>query len=140
MARIVRANNIDVLVDCVGGAQVPGGFQALLRRQQLHELAQFAAHEAPAALHVLVEAVGLVLRQDTHFTNPRVDAVGQGEVEDAEFTAEMHRRLGTPAGQVLQPRAPTPGQHQGQGIPGEQADISRGIWCVHWRFVDLGCG
>jgi len=74
----------------------------LLRRQQFHEFAQFPAHEAPAALHVLVETVGLVLGEDADPPDAGVHAVRQREVDDAELAAEGHRGFGAPHGQLLE--------------------------------------
>ena len=48
------------------------------------------------------QAAGLVLRQDENAAEIAVDAVGQGEVDDAIQTAERHGRLGAIAGQRLQ--------------------------------------
>ena len=121
---VVGADNVDVLVNRIRGSRIPGGFQALLRRQQFHELSEFTAHKAPAALDVLDQAVGLVLCEYAHFANAGVDAVRQGEVDNAELTAKGDRWLGAPHGQLFQPGAASSGQHQGQSIPRQPTDIS----------------
>ena len=95
-ARIVAANDVYILVHRVGGAGVPRGLDPLLRRQQLHELAELAAQEAPALLDVQQQGVGLVLRQHADAADAGVHAVGQGEVYDAEFAAEGNGGLGAP--------------------------------------------
>ena len=50
--RRVAAQDIEVLIDRVGGAPVPVAGHALLRRQQLDELAETAVEKAPTALHM----------------------------------------------------------------------------------------
>jgi len=52
VARIVIADDVEVLVHRVRRAGIPGGLDALLGGQQLDELAQLAAQETPAALDV----------------------------------------------------------------------------------------
>ena len=129
--RVVAADDIDVLVDRVGGAGIPRSLDTLLRRQQLHELAQLAAHEAPAALHVAYQAVRLVLGQDGDLADTRVDAVRQWEVDDAELAAEGHRRLGAPHSELFEARPAPPGQHHGQCIARQPADVSCRILIAH---------
>ena len=58
----------------------------------------------------------------------RIDAVGQGEVDDAELAAKRHCRLGAPVCKLFQPAAASAGQNQGQGLPGQTADkAARGL-------------
>ena len=118
--RVVPAQDVDVLVDRVGGAPVPIGFvHALLRRQQVDEFVGFAAHEIPAALQVPQQRMRLVLRDHVDAADPGVDAVGEREIDDAELAAEMDGRLGPAVGQVLQPRAAPAGQNQGDRAFGQ---------------------
>ena len=65
---------------------------------------------------VAVEAAGLVLGQDEDLAQAAVDAVGQGEVDDAVQAAERDGRLGPVAGERLEPRAPAAGQDDGQDV------------------------
>jgi len=48
--RGVAVNDVDILVERVGRSPVPFLAHALLRRYDLHELADFGAHEAPRLL------------------------------------------------------------------------------------------
>jgi hypothetical protein len=100
----VVANDVQVLEYGIRGAGVPGGLgDPLLRRPQLHELTELAAQKAPALLNMPDQRVRLVLRQHADAADTGVDAVRQRKVYDAELAAEGHRRLGTPAGQVVEP-------------------------------------
>src|SRR5690606_27066103 len=90
---------------------------ALLRRQEVDELAHLGLEERPAALQVAQEAVRLVLREHADPAQARVHAVGQREVDDAELAAEVHRRLAADVGQVHEAAAATAGQQQYHRAP-----------------------
>jgi len=62
---------------------------------------------------VVVERAGQVLRQHRDVIDAGVDAVGKGEVDDAEATGEGDGRLGALLGQDAQPRARAAGEDQG---------------------------
>ncbi len=93
--RLLAADGIDVLVHSVCGAHVPVGAGALHGWQQLEELAQFLGHDAgPAFAHVPVERECLVLGEDVDLAQAGVDAVGEGDVDDAVMTAKGDGRFG----------------------------------------------
>ena len=48
----MAAQDIQVLIDRVGGAFVPAALDALLGRQQFDELAELATQKSPAALNM----------------------------------------------------------------------------------------
>jgi hypothetical protein len=78
--RIVVADDVQVLEHGIGGAGVPGGLgHALLRRPQLHELAELAAQEAPALLDVQDQRVGLVLGQHADAAMPELMQLDSGK-------------------------------------------------------------
>ena len=61
----VALDDVDVLVDGVGGAGVPRGLRdALAGRQDVEALVALGAEEIPAALQVADQAVRLVLGGD----------------------------------------------------------------------------
>jgi hypothetical protein len=107
---------VEVLVDGVGGAAVPGLAQALLGRHHVHVLTQVRRQEAPAALDVADQALRLVLRQHGNAADARVHAVAEREVDDLELAGKGHGRLGAPVGELLQARAAPARQHDGQGL------------------------
>ena len=110
-------DRVDVLVDRVGGALIPSSLgDPLLGRDDLDILIELAAEELPPLVDVPAQAHGLVLRQDEHPADVRVDAVGQGEVDDPVDPAERDGGLGAVAGQRLQARPPAPGQDDGQHV------------------------
>jgi hypothetical protein len=109
----------------------------LLRGHQLDELVELAAQETPAALHVLDQRVGLVLRDDADLADAGVHAVGQHEIDDAELAAEGHAGLGAPVGQLLQAAAPAARQNQRDRVLGQQADETR-ILFLHAKPLRLG--
>ena len=53
-----------------------------------------------------------VLAQDTNAPHPRIDAVGQCEIDDSKLAAKKHGRVGSPVGQLLEPAAATAGENQ----------------------------
>ena len=87
-------DRIQVLVDGVGGALVPMLADALLRRQNLDELAQFFRDEAPAHADVAIQRERFVLRGDEDAAQAGVDAVAEREVDDAVGAPEKHGRFG----------------------------------------------
>ena len=131
VARRVVADDVDVLVDRVGGAGVPRGLaDPLLRGEQFEELVELAAQESPAFLDVADQRVRLVLGEHRDAADARIDAVGERKIDDAELAAEGHRGLGAPVGQRPQARAAPARQHQRQRFAGEPADVTRFGW-VH---------
>ena len=121
-ARLLPLDRIEVLVDGVGGAEVPVLPDALLRRQDLDELAELGIHDAPAHADVAVQALGLVLRHDEDLAQARVDAVREREVDDAIGSAERHRRLGPVAGQREEALPGAAGEEDGHDVT-EQQDV-----------------
>ncbi len=108
---------IDILIDGVGRALIPMLVDALLRRDDIDEFAQFAAKEMPPAdIDMPIEAHGFVLRQHQHLPQPAVEAVRQRKVDDAISSPERHSRLGSIARQRLQSRAFAASQHYRQDI------------------------
>ncbi len=101
---LLAADGVDVLVDGIGGAHVPVGAGALHGRHQLKELAQLLGHNArPAFADVPVERERLVLGEDEDLAQAGVDAVGEGDVDDAVVPAKGHGRLGAIAGKGKEP-------------------------------------
>ena len=115
----LAADGINILINRVGGASVPVGGHALLRRQQLDELAESTVEKAPAALHVADQALRLVLGADADAAHTRVDAVGERKIDDTKFAAEWHGGLCAPVGQWSETAAAAPRQHDRERIPRE---------------------
>ena len=63
-----------------------------------------------AGADVAVELQGFVLGQHAHRVDPRVGAVGEGEIDDAVFPAEGDGGLGHIAGQNVETAALPSGQ------------------------------
>ena len=81
---------------CHSESAVPwyhSGAATLLRRDDLDELAKFAAQEAPALADVLDQRVRLVLRQHRDLPDAGVEAIREHEIDDAELAAERRRGL-----------------------------------------------
>ncbi|MNZ94834.1 hypothetical protein D3C78_1139510 [compost metagenome] len=93
---VVTANDVQVLVHRIRRALVPVlGTEALLGRQQIDKLIHLFVEERPAALNMLHQGMRLVLGDHTDAADPRIQAVRQGKINDAEFTAKVDGRLGT---------------------------------------------
>ena len=119
--RLVVGDDVDVLVDRVGGALVPLRLgDALAGGQDVEALVALGAEEVPAALQVADQAVRLVLGGDADAADAGVQRVRQREVDDAGLAAEIDRRLGAPVGQLLEPAAAAAGEHIGHGVARER--------------------
>ena len=125
--RLLLLDGVDVLVERVGGALVPVLVDPLLGRQHVHVLVQLGAEEVPADAEVAVESAGLVLGQHEDAAEVAVDAVGQGEVDDAVQAAERHGRLGPVARQRLQARPLSPRKDDGEDVS-HGFPLVRGEW------------
>src|SRR5690606_28004476 len=116
----------------VGSTFVPRGLHSLLSRQHFDELMQLAAQKSPAALDVPDQRVRLVLRQHADLANARIHAIGQREINDAEFAAEGHRRLGPPVSELLESRTASACQNKRQRVAGQTADETSRAGSCHF--------
>src|SRR5205814_2273074 len=87
-------------------------------------LAEFTAQVAPAVLHVLDQRLCLVLRENGDLADPRVHAVRQDEVDDAELAAEGRRGLAAMRGEIPQP-LPAPAGHDDGARAARRAAAAR---------------
>ena len=118
---LVVGDDVEVLVDRVGGALVPLGLgDALAGGQDVEALVALGAEEVPAALQVADQAVRLVLGGDADAADAGVQRVRQREVDDPGLAAEVDRGLGAAVGQLLQPAAAAAGQHVGHRVARER--------------------
>ena len=86
---LIAVDEVDVLIDGVGGALVPvraGG--RLVGGQHMDAAVQTVQVPGLAVADVLIEHQRLVLGQDAHRVDPRIDAVGQRKIDDTIFSAE----------------------------------------------------
>src|SRR5258708_5023779 len=114
---LYAADGIDVLIDGVGGAQVPVVAHALHGRQDLNELAQLSGHHrAPAFADMTVERKRLVLGEDVDPAQVRVDAVGKSDVDNAVVAAKGDRRVGPVPGQGIEALAGAACQQYSQRV------------------------
>ncbi len=115
--RRVGGDDVDVLVNRVGGAFVPLAFRHALRcGQDVEAFVTFRPHEVPRAVHVADQRVRLVLRGHADAADARIDRVRQREVDDPAHPAEIDRRLGAVVGQFFQAAAAPTRQHIGHRI------------------------
>ena len=134
--RVAALDDVQVLVDGIRRATVPVLItQALLGRQQIHHLVELGAQKTPATLQMAQERMRFVLGDDANTPDAGVDAIGQREIDDAKFAAEIHRRLGAPVGQLFQTRTASTRQHQGDGAAHQHVGLGgllvRGIVTGH---------
>src|SRR6267143_321710 len=114
--RALAADGVDILVDGVGGALIPLLRDAHLRREDLDVIAE-ASERRPAGADVAVQAEGLVLGEDENAAEIRIDAVREGDVDDAIESAKRHGRLGAIASERPEAFALAPGKEYDDGIP-----------------------
>ena len=69
--RILAQDRVEVLVDRVGGAEIPVLADALLRAEDLDELAELVGDDAPAHADVAAERERLVLQRDEDLAQAR---------------------------------------------------------------------
>ena len=113
----IALDDVDVLKDRVGGAEIPHCLgDALAGRQDVEALVALGPEEVPAALQVADQAVRLVLRGDRDAADAGIERVREREIDDARLAAEIDRGLGAPVGQLHQPAAAAAGQHIGHGV------------------------
>jgi hypothetical protein len=113
---LVVIDEVKVLPDRIGCAPVPVKTHPLLRRHGFEEMAHFSAENVPSFFQMIVERLGFVLRQNDDFVDLRVNAIAQGEIDEAINTSEWDRRLGAILGERHQSFAPPPGHDEGKGI------------------------
>ena len=107
------AQIVDVLEHGVGRAAVPLLMPlALVGLHQPHAAAGPVEIPGPADADVLVERARQVLRQHADVEDARVDAVGEGEVDDAEPTGKGDGRLGPVLGEDAEARTRSAGKDQ----------------------------
>src|SRR5271154_2111831 len=88
--RRVALDDVDVLIDRVGRAEIPHGLRDALRgRQNVEALVALWTEEVPAPLQMPDQAVRLILCGDRDATNPRIERVRQSEIDDSRFAAEI---------------------------------------------------
>src|SRR5690606_18367007 len=117
----VVLDDVDVLIDRVGGAFIPLRLGNTLRgRQDVETLVSFRAEEVPAVLEVADQRMGLVLGGDADAADAGIHGVGQGKIDDARLAAEINGGLGATIGQFLQTAAATAGKNIGHGVTGKR--------------------
>jgi hypothetical protein len=89
---------------------------ALLRRQDLDELAELLRDDTPTLANVASERERLVLSGDEDVAQVRVDAVAENEVDDAVGPAEIDGRLGPLSRERREPFAGAAGEHDDQDL------------------------
>src|SRR6266851_3648472 len=114
--RALAADGVDVLVDSVGGALIPLLRDAHLRREDFDVVAE-AGERRPASADVAVKAESLVLGEDENAAEIRIDAVREGDVDDAIECAERNSGLGAVASERPEALALASGKENYDGIP-----------------------
>ena len=114
--RVLARDRVEVLVDGVGGAEVPVLADALLRRQDLDEVAELFREHLPAHADVPRQRERLVLGGDVDAAEAGVHAVGEREIDDPVRAAEVDGGLGPLLGQREQALADASGQDNHQRI------------------------
>ena len=111
-----RIDGIEVLKHRIGRAQIPVLADALLRREDLDELAELLGDDVPPHPDVAVEGERLVLRGDEDAAQPGVDAVAEREIDDPVRPAEVDGRFRPFFGQGIQAFAGAAGEQDDEDI------------------------
>lgn len=99
---LLGADGVNVLINGVGGALIPVIADPPHGREDLDEFADFASENVPSFADVTVEGQGLVLGEDVDAAKIRIEAVGEGNVDDAIDAAEGHGGLGAIASERIE--------------------------------------
>jgi hypothetical protein len=125
---LLVVDEVEALQDGVGRSAEPALAEPLLGGDRRDVGVQHLV-EAPGLRHVAVERVRLVLRQHDDLRQPRVDEVGQREVDEPVLAAERDGGLGAIRGERHEPLALAAGEH-------DSKDLLR----CHWSSVDARRG
>jgi hypothetical protein len=91
-----RADGVDVLIDGVGCALIPGLGDALHGGEDFNEFAELIGdNRTPAFADVAIERQSFVLGHDVDMTQTGVDAVGKGYIDDAVLPGEGDSGFGS---------------------------------------------
>ncbi len=119
--RVVALDDVDVLIDRVGRAEIPELLgDALARRQNVKALVALRPEEVPAVLQMADQAVRLVLGGDRDAADAGIQRIGQREVDDPRLAAKIHGRLGAAVGQLHQSAATASCQHISHRVTSER--------------------
>ena len=115
--RVVPVEKIDVVVNGVGGALVPfaAGLRGV-RREDVHAAPGRVKIPRRARAEIPVEQRRLVLDQHADGIDAGVDAVGEGKIDHAVFSAERNGGLGDLLRQNTQTAALAAGQEHGNAF------------------------
>src|SRR5439155_26062049 len=116
VARLLRSDGINILVNRVGCALIPLIADPLHWRKDFDELSQFARDDVPPFTHVAVQRQRLVLSEEINVAQVRVDAVREGDIDNAVNPAEGHGRFGAVASERIQAFARSSGQQDSQSV------------------------
>ena len=94
----LAADGVDILINGVRGALVPLLRDAHLRGKHFDEFAE-AHQRRPTGANVAIKTEGLVLSKDKNAAERRVDAIREGDIDDAVKSAEGDSRLGAISGE-----------------------------------------
>ena len=103
MFRLFGADGVDILVHRVRGALVPLFTDPLHGRQYFDELSHLAAQDVPALADVPIQRQRFVLGENVDSPQVRVDAIGEGDIDDAIDAAEGDGRFCPVARQGIEP-------------------------------------
>ena len=113
--RVEAVDEVNVLIDGVGGALVPALLlvMPLVGGQHLSTGVGLVQVPGLAVADVFIQLQRLILGEDAHGVNAGIDAVGQRKVNNAVFAAEGNGRLGGFFRQHIQSAALAAGQKHG---------------------------
>ena len=111
---------------------------ALLRRQNLDELAELFRHDVPAHPDVTVERERLVLRRDEDAAESGIDAVAEREIDDPVGAAEVDGGLGPLLRQGYR-RSPAPPASTMTRLSSSNADMGQSGLCDASKTWHPGC-
>ena len=141
VVRILVVDQVQRLVDRIGGAGVPARAEPLLGRHRSDVLPRQTT-QPPVLRNVAVQRMRLVLGQHTDTQIAGVDEVGQHEVDQPVGAAEGNSRLGPVRGEWVEPFSLASGHDDAKDVwqlpHGSKPNHHGWEGLAHWSFRRAG--
>src|SRR2546430_9324955 len=113
---LLRTDGINVLIDRIRRPLIPLITHSFHRRQYFDKLSHFPGHNVPPLADVPVQRKCLVLSEDVDPSQVRINAVGEGDINDAVDSAKCDRRFSPVTSEWVEPLACASGQQHSQRV------------------------
>jgi hypothetical protein len=116
MTRSIAFKEIEILSNGIGRTPVPVEAYSLLGRHDFQEVSNFSAKDVPTFFQVIVQGLGLILRQNDESVKLGIHAVAQGEIQQSIDPTKWDGWLGPVPGEWHEPFAFAPSHDEGEYV------------------------